>query len=235
MAQQKFEIAYLRLNRDDALQGESNRISNQREMLLRYAKEHGFNNVKVVADDGFSGSTFSRPGWQELMVLVENDEVSVIMLKSMERMGRDYLRVGLFMMEEFSERGIRLIVVNDSVDTLNGVDDFTPFRNIMAEWYARDISNKIKTSMHTKELAGKHLTGFTVYGYKTDPNEKIKWIVDEEATEVVRKIYRLCLAGHDPNQIETILNNCGIDSPMVHQRKNGINNRGKNNFWGTEW
>jgi len=139
--------------------------------------------------------------------------------------------IGLYM-EQFADQGIRLIAVNDGVDTSKGVDDFTPFRNIMSEWYARDISKKIKASMRTKALAGKHLTGFPVYGYKQDPEDKSRWVVDEEAAKVVREIYSLCLQGHGPNQIETILNERGVDSPSVHQRTNGVNNRGKMTYWG---
>lgn len=149
----------------------------------------------------------------------------------MSRMGRDYLRVGLYM-EQFAEQGIRLIAVNDGVDSLSGFDDFTQFRNIMAEWYARDISKKIKASMHTKALSGKHLTGFPVYGYKTNPENKHHWIIDEEAAEVVREIYRLYMDGFGPNQIETILNERSVDSPAIHQRKNGIATRATTGYWG---
>jgi hypothetical protein len=124
------------------------------------------------------------------------------------------------------------VAVNDGVDTAKGVDDFTPFRNIMAEWYARDISKKIKASMRTKALAGKHLTGFPVYGYKQDPEVRGQWIIDGEAADVVREIYRLCLCGYGPNQIENILNERGVDPPSVHQHKNGINNRGQEVYWG---
>ncbi len=162
---------------------------------------------------------------------VDDGNVSSVLIKDMSRMGRDYLRVGLYM-EQFADQGIRLIAVNDGVDTTKGVDDLTPFRNIMSEWYARDISKKIKASMHTKALAGKHLTGFPVYGYKQDPEDKTHWIVDDAAADVVREIYRLCMNGIGPSRIETILNERGIDSPSVHQKKNGINNKGKETYWG---
>jgi len=165
------------------------------------------------------------------MAEVEAGRVSTIIMKDMSRFGRDYLRVGLYM-EEFAERGIRLIAVSDGVDTSKGVDDFTPFRNIMAEWYARDISKKIKASMRKKALSGKHLTGYPVYGYKQDPEDKGRWIVDEEAAEIVKEIYRLCLSGFGPCQIESILNERGIEAPSVHQQKNGINNRGQEIYWG---
>ena len=229
----KIAAIYCRLSRDDDVrQGESNSISNQRDLLSRCAKDNGYVHTRFFIDDGYSGTTFDRPGWQQLIAEVDEGNVEAVLVKDMSRVGRDYLRVGLYM-EQFADQNIRLIAVNDGVDTAKGVDDFTPFRNIMSEWYARDISKKIKASMHTKALAGKHLTSYPVYGYKLDPEDKFHWIVDDEAAEVVREIYSLCMQGYGPNQIETILNDRGIDSPSVHQKKNGINNRGKNNFWGT--
>ena len=223
---------YCRLSRDDAMQGESNSISNQRLLLSRCAHEYGFRNTRYFIDDGYSGTSFDRPGWQDLMREVDDGNVSAVIIKDMSRMGRDYLRVGLYM-EQFTDQGIRLIAVNDGVDTISGTDDFTPFRNIMSEWYARDISKKIKASMRTKALSGKHLTGFPVYGYRQDPEDKTRWIVDEAAAEVVREIYNLCMKGFGPNHIETILNERGVDSPAVHQRKNGINTRASYGYWGT--
>ena len=227
----KIAALYCRLSRDDALQGESNSISNQRELLSRCARENGYVNTRFFIDDGYTGTTFDRPGWQQLMLEVEDGNVEAVLIKDMSRMGRDYLRVGLYM-EQFADQGIRLIAVGDGVDTNKGIDDFTPFRNIMSEWYARDISKKIKASMRTKALAGKHLTGFPVYGYKQDPADKSHWIVDEEAAEVVREIYRLCMQGYGPNQIENILNERNVDSPSVHQRKNGINTHCQLTYWG---
>ena len=227
----KITALYPRLSRDDAMQGESNSIAQQKALLSRYAADNGFTNTRFFIDDGYSGTSFDRPGWQQMMAEVEAGNVAAIIMKDMSRFGRDYLRVGLYM-EDFAERGIRLIAVNDGVDTAKGVDDFTPFRNIMAEWYARDISKKIKASMRTKALAGKHLTGFPVYGYKQDPEAKGQWIIDEEAAEIVREIFRLCLCGYGPNQIENILNDRGIDAPSVHQHNNGINNRGIEVYWG---
>ena len=227
----KITALYCRLSRDDAMLGESNSIANQRELLLRYAREIGLRNTRAFIDDGFSGTSFDRPGWQALIREIDDGNVSAVLVKDMSRVGRDYLRVGLYM-EQFTDQGIRLIAVNDGVDTLEGIDDFAPFRNIMAEWYARDISRKIKASMRTKALAGKHLTCYPVYGYKLNPEDRFHWIVDEEAAEIVREIYSLCMKGYGPSQIETILNQRGIDSPSVHQKKNGINNRGKYTYWG---
>lgn len=228
----KITALYCRLSRDDALHGESNSISNQRELLTRYARENGLRNTRFFIDDGFSGTTFDRPGWQELIVLVDEGKIDTVVVKDMSRMGRDYLRVGLYM-EQFTEQGVRLIAVSDGVDTSRGIDDFTPFRNIMSEWYARDISKKIKASMRTKALQGKHLTGYPVYGYKIDPKDKYHWIIDEEAAAVVREIFKLCMDGFGPNQIETMLNQRGVDSPAVHQRQNGIPTKASSGYWGT--
>jgi len=230
--EKKTAALYCRLSRDDDIrQGESNSISNQRELLSRCAKDNGYMNTRFFIDDGYSGTTFDRPGWRQLMAEVDDGSIEAVLVKDMSRVGRDYLRVGLYM-EQFADQNIRLIAVNDGVDTSKGTDDFTPFRNIMSEWYARDISKKIKASMRTKALQGKHLTAYPVYGYKQNPEDKTHWILDDEAAEVVREIYSLCMQGYGPSQIETILNNRGVDSPSVHQKKNGINNRGKNTFWG---
>jgi len=203
------------------MQVESYSISNQRELFARCAKENGYTNTRFFIDDGYSSTTFDRPGWQELMREVDAGNVGAVLMKDMSRFGRDYLRVGLYM-ERFANENIRLIAVNDGVDTSKGADDFTPFRNIMSEWYARDISKKIKASLRTKALAGKHLTSHPCYGYKLDPADRFRWIVDEEAAEVVREIHRLCLINYGPSQITRILNERGIDSPLVHQRKIGI-------------
>ena len=151
----KLTALYCRLSRDDGGDFESNSISNQRELLSRCAKDNGYIHTRFFIDDGYSGTTFDRPGWQQLMGEVEEGNIEAVLVKDMSRVGRDYLRVGLYM-EQFADQNIRLIAVNDGVDTSKGVDDFTPFRNIMSEWYARDISKKIKASMHTKALSGKH-------------------------------------------------------------------------------
>jgi len=226
----KLAALYCRLSKDDALQGESNSISNQRELLSRYARESGYVNTRFFVDDGYTGTTFDRPGWQDLMREVDEGNIEAVLMKDMSRFGRDYLRVGLYM-EQFSDQGIRLIAVNDGVDTSKGIDDLTPIRNMMAEWYARDTSKKTRASFRTKALMGRHLTSYPVYGYKQNPADRFHWIIDEEAAEVVREIYRLCLQGFGPGQIERILNVRGIEPPSVHQRKNGIH-RGKETLWG---
>ena len=165
----KITILYLRLSKDDDLQqGESNSITNQRKLLTEYAERNGYTPYFCIADDGRSGTNYDRPGWQELMSKVDADEVGTIILKSLDRMGRNYLESGMFR-ELFAEKGNRVIAVNDGIDTFDHDDDFVPFREIMAEYYARDIGRKIKSSLNTKGREGKPLTNHPPYGYDKDP------------------------------------------------------------------
>jgi DNA invertase Pin-like site-specific DNA recombinase len=145
----KITILYERLSRDDELAGESNSIANQKAMLEKYAEANGFTPFSHLTDDGYTGTNFDRPGWQELISRIDRDEVGCVCIKDSSRMGRDYLRTGLYR-EMFRERGVRLISVNDGIDTDKGDDDFTPFREIMSEWYARDTSRKIKSELTAK-------------------------------------------------------------------------------------
>ena len=163
---------YERLSRDDELNGESNSISNQKKLLEQYAKEHGFTNLVHFTDDGISGTRFDRPGFLAMMKEVESGKVRTILIKDMSRMGRDYLKVGQYM-ELLRQKNVRLIAVNENVDSFREDDDFTPFRNIMNEWYARDTSKKIKSTFKAKGKSGKHVASTTPYGYlkdKDDPN-----------------------------------------------------------------
>ncbi|MDR2559835.1 MAG: DUF4368 domain-containing protein, partial [Oscillospiraceae bacterium] len=167
------------------------------------------------ADDDYSGTNWERPAWKELMSEIESGNVSVIIVKDMSRVGRDYLRVGLFM-EMLRENGIRLIAVNDSVDTLKGDDDFTPFRNIISEWYARDTSKKIKSVLHAKGNSGKHMTNAAIYGYVKDPADKNHWLIDPEAAAVVRRIFNMTIEGKGAYQIARILTDEKVTRPQVY-------------------
>jgi len=200
----KITALYERLSRDDELQGESNSITNQKSILEDYATRNGFMNICHFQDDGYSGTNWNRPGWQELIAKIENDEVGVLIVKDSSRMGRDYLRVGLYR-EMFREKGVRFIAVNDGIDSDKGEDDFTPFREIMAEWYARDTSKKIKSVLHAKGKSGKHMTNSAIYGYKKSPEDKNKWIIDEEAAAVVRRIFKMTIEGKGAFQIARTL------------------------------
>ncbi len=196
---------YARLSQEDALDGESNSIANQKKILLKYATDNGFPNPAFFIDDGVSGVTFDRPGWNEMIQLAEAGKVKTVIVKDMSRMGRDYLKVGYYTESFFAERDIRYIAINDGVDSDKGDNDFTPFRNLFNDFYARDTSKKIRAVMRAKGNAGEHLCTNPPYGYQKDPMDKKKWIVDEEAAEIVRRIFDLCIAGKGPMQIAKLL------------------------------
>lgn len=196
---------YARLSQEDALDGESNSIANQKKILLKYATDNNFPNPTFFIDDGVSGVTFDRPGWNEMIGLAEAGKVTTVIVKDMSRMGRDYLKVGYYTESFFAERDIRYIAINDGVDSDKGDNEFTPFRNLFNDFYARDTSKKIRAVMRAKGNSGEHLCTNPPYGYKKDPNDKKKWIVDEDAAEVVKHIFALCIAGKGPMQIAKLL------------------------------
>ena len=214
MRNEKITPLYEHLSRDDELQGESNSISNQKQMLEDFARRNGLPNPTHFTDDGISGTRFARPGFLAIMEEVEAGRVEAIVIKDMSRLGRDYLKVGQ-VMEVLRQRGVRLIAINDGVDSLKGDDDFTPFRNIMNEFYARDTSRKIRSVFKAKGMSGKHLTGTVIYGYLWDEKRE-HWLVDEEAAEVVRRIFSLTLEGYGPYQIACKLSADRIEIPVVH-------------------
>ncbi len=218
---QKLTILYERLSHDDELQGESNSISNQKMMLEEYAKRNGLGNIRHFTDDGISGTRFDRPGFTAMLEQIEQGNVAVVCIKDMSRLGRDYLKVGMYM-ETMRKMGVRLIAVNDGVDSFSGDDDFTPFRNIMNEWYARDTSKKIKSTFQAKGQAGKHVASSPPYGYLKSPQDKEKWIVDEEAAAIVRRIFRMTMEGYGPYQIAQKLSEDGIPIPAYHQAQLGV-------------
>ena len=219
MRNEKITPLYERLSRDDELQGESNSISNQKKMLEDYARRNGLPNPTHFTDDGVSGTRFDRPGFLAMMEEVEAGRVEAIVIKDMSRLGRDYLKVGQ-VMEILRQRGVRLIAINDGVDSLKGDDDFTPFRNIMNEFYARDTSRKIRSVFKSKGMSGKHLTGTVIYGYLWDEKRE-HWLVDEEAAAVVRHIFALAMEGYGPYQIATKLSEEKIEMPAVHLARYG--------------
>lgn len=213
---------YTRLSRDDELTGESNSIKNQRELLLQYAKSKGYANVQVYVDDGYSGTNFNRPDFKRMMERVEAGLIKRVIVKDMSRFGRNYLEVGYYTEVIFPEYDVQFIAVNDNVDSEVQTDnDFTPFRNIMNEWYAKDISKKMKSAIKAKGNSGKHTNPLPPYGYIKDPNDKNKWLIDEEAATVVRRIFGLCMQGFGPTQISRILTDEGVDTPKIHAKKMG--------------
>ena len=219
MRNEKITPLYERLSRDDELQGESNSISNQKQMLEDFARRNGLPNPTHFTDDGISGTRFDRPGFLAMMEEVEAGRVEAIVIKDMSRLGRDYLKVGQ-VMEILRQRGVRLIAINDGVDSLKGDDDFTPFRNIMNEFYARDTSRKIRSVFKSKGMSGKHLTGTVIYGYLWDEKRE-HWLVDEEAAAVVRHIFALAMEGYGPYQIATKLAEEKIEMTAVHLARYG--------------
>ena len=220
---EKITPLYERLSRDDELQGESNSISNQKKLLEEYAVGHGLPNPTHFTDDGISGTRFDRPGFLSMMEEVEAGNVECIVVKDMSRLGRDYLKVGQIL-EILRQKGVRLIAVNDGVDSSQGDDDFIPFRNIMNEWYARDTSKKIKSTFKTKGMMGKHLTGTVIYGYLWN-EARAQWIVDEEAADVVKRIFARTIEGYGPYQIACKLSEEQILIPSAYlaQYGEGVN------------
>lgn len=192
----KITALYERLSRDDEQQGESNSIINQKQYLEEYAKRQGFSNIRHFTDDGISGTTFEREGFQKLIAEVEAGNVSTVIVKDMSRLGRNYLKVGFYTDIMFPDKGVRFIAVNNGVDSETmGDNDFTPFLNIMNEWYAKDTSQKIRAIFKAKMQEGKRVSPSVPYGYLRDPQDKQHLIIDPEPAEVVRRIYRLVIEG----------------------------------------
>ena len=225
---EKITALYERLSRDDFgkdddQQRESNSISNQKAMLEEFAARQGFTNIVHFTDDGISGTCFDRPGFLAMMKEVEAGNVEYLCIKDMSRMGRDYLKVGQIM-EILRQRGVRLIAINDGVDSARGDDDFTPFRNIMNEYYARDTSRKIRSTFQSKGKSGKHLTGTVIYGYLWN-EARDQWLVDPEAAEVVKRIFSMTIDGYGPYQIASKLKEEKVLIPSAYlaQHSEGVN------------
>lgn len=221
---EKITALYERLSRDDFgkdddQQRESNSISNQKAMLEEFAARQGFTNIVHFTDDGISGTCFDRPGFLAMMKEVEAGNVEYLCIKDMSRMGRDYLKVGQIM-EILRQRGVRLIAINDGVDSARGDDDFTPFRNIMNEYYARDTSRKIRSTFQSKGKSGKHLTGTVIYGYLWN-EARDQWLVEPEAAEVVKRIFAMTIDGYGPYQIASKLKEEKVLIPSAYLARHG--------------
>ena len=219
-AKDSITALYCRLSVDDELNGESNSITHQKEMLEEYAQKNNFYNIKFYVDDGYSGTSFNRPAFKELIKNIDSGIVGTVIVKDMSRLGRDYLKVGYYSEVYFGEAGVHFIAVNDNVDnTIENDSDFTPFRNIMNEWYAKDTSKKVRAVIRAKGMSGKSTCNCPPYGYIKDENGN--WLVEKEAAEIVKKIYRLCIEGYGPMQISKKLNAQKAISPVVWQNKVG--------------
>ena len=220
----KYTALYERLSRDDEMQGESNSIVNQKRYLEEYAQAQGFKNIRHFTDDGYSGTNFKRPGFQEMIAAIEAGEIDVVCVKDLSRFGRDYLKVGFYTEIMFPEKGVRFIAINNSVDSANPMEnDFTPFLNIMNEWYAKDTSNKIRTIFRSRMQDGKRCSGAIPYGYRRDPEDKNHLLIDEEAAKVVRRIYQMVIDGMGSQAIANQLtaDNVLIPSAYLEQSEHG--------------
>lgn len=222
---------YERLSRDDNLEGESYSIGNQKKLLTKVAKEKGYTNLVHFLDDGISGVTMDRPGFNDMMEQLAAGKAAAVFVKDLSRLGRNYIEVGRLTEESFPEHDIRLVAVSDNIDTAEGENELAPIRNLFNEWYARDISKKRRISNKIKGNAGEPM-GPPPYGYKKAPDDPKRWIVDEEAAQVVRRVFRMTLDGYGTEQIATIFSEEKILTPIAYWREKGVNRPGKSKLRG---
>lgn len=217
---------YERLSRDDDGDGDSNSIVHQKQMLETYAKEHGFINLHHYTDDGWSGASFDRPAWNELVSGVKDGKITTVIVKDLSRVGRDHLQVGFFTDILFREKEVRFIAVGNSIDSNDQQsNEFAPFLNIMNEWYVRDTSKKIKAVLKSRGMSGKaHTSNSPCYGYVKDPENPDHWVVDEEAAAIVRRIFQMSIDGKGPYEIARCLAESKVERPSYYLAKKGIGN-----------
>ena len=226
--QEKITALYCRLSQDDGREGESNSISNQKEILQAYAKKNGLLHPKFFVDDGYSGTTFDRPAFREMEAMAENGEIATIVVKDLSRFGRNYLEVGQYIEIKYPTLGIRFIAIQDNVDSeSNTGTELMPFSNIFNEWHAASTSKKVRAVWASRAAQGKRVSHIVPYGYVRDEKDIEVWHIDEEAAEVVRRIYDLCLSGKGPSVIARILEADRIPTPSEHFVANGRNPRSK--------
>ena len=223
----KITALYCRLSQDDMLQGESNSITNQKAILKKYAEDNGFGNTVYYVDDGVSGTTWEREGFKAMMADIEDGKVGTVITKDLSRLGRDYLKTGEYIEIIFPDHDVRYIAINDGVDTLKSENELMAFKNIFNDWYARDTSKKIRAVFKAKGQSGKPLS-LPIYGYKKSETDKNMWLIDDEAAEVVRRIFKLCIEGYGPAQIARILTQEGIPTPTAYALSQGRDNGHKN-------
>ena len=232
----KITALYCRLSQDDMLDGESNSITNQKAILKKYAEDNGFPNPTFYVDDGVSGTTWEREGFKAMLADIEAGKVATVITKDLSRLGRDYLKTGEYIEIIFPDYDVRYIAINDGVDTFKSENELMAFKNIFNDWYARDTSKKIRAVFKAKGQAGKHLCP-PIYGYKKSDTDKNLWVIDDEAAEVVRKIFKLCIEGYGPVQIARILTEQGIPTPTAYALSQGRDN-GRHNAnthrWGAQ-
>ena len=226
IARENTAILYERLSRDDNLEGDSYSIQNQKKLLTKIAKEKGYTHLLHFYDDGISGVTMERPGFQAMLAQIEQGKASAVFVKDLSRLGRNYIEVGKLMEEFFPEHNIRFVSVSDNIDTDEGENELAPIKNLFNEWYSRDISKKRRISNKIKGNAGEPM-GQPPYGYQKDPDDPKRWIIDEEAAAVVRRIYRMSLDGCGVEQIADALSKDGILTPRFYWQQKGIHRPGK--------
>ena len=217
---------YCRLSRDDGTESESNSIANQKKLLSQKAKELGLTNTRFYVDDGYTGTNFNRPAFQELISDIEMGYIGTVMVKDLSRLGRDYVSVGHYTDSYFPDHNIRFIAVNDGIDSDEGESEIAPFKNILNEMYARDISKKVRSSHRLRGNAGEPLSQ-PPYGYMKSPENKKKWIIDPEAAEIVRRIFRMCIEGKGNETIARLLQEEEILNPQAYWQSKGLGRGGK--------
>lgn len=233
---EKITALYERLSRDDEMVGDSNSIVNQKKMLEDYANQNGYTNIEHFTDDGYSGGSFDRPDWKRMVAGIEDGSIGTVIVKDMSRIGRDYLQVGFYTEVMFKEKEVHFIAIANGVDNQKRESsEFAPFLNIMNEWYIRDSSRKVTTVLRARGMEGKHTTNNAIYGYRKSEEDKNQWVIDEEAAEVVRRIYRMSLEGKGPYEIARILSEEQIERPSYYLAKRGLGTCRSNNNTATPY
>ena len=220
----KITALYCRLSRDDELAGDSNSIKNQKDILKKYASDNGFKNTVFYIDDGYSGTNFNRPGFLSMLDDIKSGNVSTVITKDLSRLGRNHIRTGEYIEIIFPDYNVRYIAINDNVDTDKEENEIMPFKNLFNEYHSRDCSKKVIAVFKAKGKSGKPLTTNPPYGYKKSESDKYVWEVDEEAGEVVKRIFRLCIEGYGPSQIAGMLTKDKILVPSAHAISKGYAN-----------
>ena len=228
----KITALYARFSFDDGIDTESGSIEHQKALLKNYAESNGFTNLSYYADDGYTGTNFNRPNFQRMMNDIKNRLVGTVIVKDMSRLGRNYLMVGQYVEIDFPKYDVRFIAISDNVDSAKGMNDLLPINNLMNEWYSRDISKKIRGTFQVQKKQGKYMSGFAPYGYRKDPADRHRFLIDEAAAETVRNIYTLYLEGVSVQKIAERLNRQQILPPTEYKRKiqklSYVNRQGKN-------
>ena len=217
---------YCRLSRDDGAEGESNSIGNQKKLLKQFAKEHGLDNTRYYVDDGYTGTNFNRPGFKKMIEDIELGYISTVIVKDLSRLGRRYDMVGYYTDTYFPDMDVRFIAVNDNIDSDEGESEIAPFKNVINEWYARDISRKVKSSYRIRGNSGEPLS-LPPYGYIKSPDNPKKWIIDPEAAAIVKDIFKMCLEGKGNETIARILQEKKVLTPTAYWASKGIRKGGK--------